>query len=460
MTMRPALRRIAGLILLASCGGDLEPGDIGGERQVSGFSGHTLPGGVSDVVNGRKLSAQQQRSLRFVAEKVVPPLATYHGSRAVALDRASLVAWWALKEGTMDVSNPIAYSLCDRPRVNLTSQVAGICSRHAWQVGIAAIQAPRPHGSPANWFTQPVGAYIAQYETTVGQAFPGKSAGWALGQAARQAGYGAHEQTIVSSVGYVRAAWLLRVGAVGYVHEFDTINNGCVKGSASWCFSSAWYPSSAFAPSRGAMTSSRANIRAILDAMAPTCYGGVRDADGELFKDLPPGATGHDEAQKLHDAGVTQGCQAAPCRLFCPDDAVTRGQMAAFIVRAANLPIPSSAPPFSDVPATHPFAKEIAALVAAKITQGCGDGTSYCPDTAVTRGQMAAFISRAKGWTSWSGSHPGFLDVPPSHAFHAQIMALASHGVTQGCGDGTKYCPDQPITRGQMAVFLARAFGL
>jgi hypothetical protein len=54
---------------------------------------------------------------------------------------------------------------------------------------------------------------------------------------------------------------------------------------------------------------------------------------------------------------------------------------------------------------------------------------------------------------------PTFTDVPPSHPFYQYIEALAFSGVTGGCGNG-KFCPDAPLTRGQMAVFLAKALGL
>jgi hypothetical protein len=52
-----------------------------------------------------------------------------------------------------------------------------------------------------------------------------------------------------------------------------------------------------------------------------------------------------------------------------------------------------------------------------------------------------------------------FADVPVGHPFHQFVEALASSGITAGCGGGN-YCPDSPLTRGQMAVFLAKALGL
>jgi hypothetical protein len=52
-----------------------------------------------------------------------------------------------------------------------------------------------------------------------------------------------------------------------------------------------------------------------------------------------------------------------------------------------------------------------------------------------------------------------FSDVPVGHPLHQFVEALVRAGITGGCGGGN-YCPDAPITRGQIAVFLAAALGL
>ncbi|MCP5419819.1 MAG: S-layer homology domain-containing protein [Gammaproteobacteria bacterium] len=66
-------------------------------------------------------------------------------------------------------------------------------------------------------------------------------------------------------------------------------------------------------------------------------------------------------------------------------------------------------------------------------------------------------------WQRQISPAPGsatFLDVPTSHPFFKEVEALAASGISGGCGDGTIYCPNNPVTRGQMAAFLARALGL
>jgi hypothetical protein len=56
---------------------------------------------------------------------------------------------------------------------------------------------------------------------------------------------------------------------------------------------------------------------------------------------------------------------------------------------------------------------------------------------------------------------PTFNDVPVSHPFFQFIEALSASGITAGCqASPPLYCPDAPLTRGQMAVFLAKALGL
>jgi hypothetical protein len=88
-------------------------------------------------------------------------------------------------------------------------------------------------------------------------------------------------------------------------------------------------------------------------------------------------------------AGITTGCTPTQ---FCPTQAVTRDQMATFLVRALDLP-PSAAIPYTDLGGTT-HAADIAAIAAAGITTGCG-GSNYCPFNPVTRAQMASFLVRA-----------------------------------------------------------------
>ena len=94
------------------------------------------------------------------------------------------------------------------------------------------------------------------------------------------------------------------------------------------------------------------------------------------------------------------------------------------------------------------------------VTGGCG-GPNYCPSAAVSRDQMAVFVLRTldPALSPPACTTPMFTDVPASSPFCRWVEELARRGVTSGCGGGN-YCPSAPITREQMAVFLSVAFGL
>src|SRR5690606_13149877 len=116
---------------------------------------------------------------------------------------------------------------------------------------------------------------------------------------------------------------------------------------------------------------------------------------------------------------------------------------------------------YADIAEGHRFGHEIEWLPANNITRGCNppDNDRFCPKDSVTRGQMAAFIVRALGLPETDGTD--FVDDDHS-IFEDDIERLAAAGITRGCNppDNDRFCPEQPITRGQMAAFIVRALGL
>ncbi len=185
-----------------------------------------------------------------------------------------------------------------------------------------------------------------------------------------------------------------------------------------------------------------------------------------IFGDVAVNYWSFDFIERLYEAGITGGCAVNPPR-YCPEDTVTRAQMAVFLERGIHGS--SYTPPgvggttgFSDVPPSYWAAAWIKQFAAEGITSGCGTGI-YCPDSPVTRAQMAIFLLRAKhgaGYTPPSGgSSTGFADVPTSYWAATWIKQLAAEGITGGCGGGN-YCPEAPVSRAQMAVFLVRTFNL
>ena len=135
--------------------------------------------------------------------------------------------------------------------------------------------------------------------------------------------------------------------------------------------------------------------------------------------------------------------------------------MATFLARALNLEPPDQPAGFTDVDPQGVHAPNIDALASAGITRGCiTEPLQYCPDRPVTRAQMATFLARALNLEP-PDQPAGFTDVDPQGVHAPNIDALASAGITRGCTtEPLQYCPDRPVTRAQMATFLARALNL
>lgn len=149
----------------------------------------------------------------------------------------------------------------------------------------------------------------------------------------------------------------------------------------------------------------------------------------------------------MWSSGITSGCGLD---LYCPNQRIPREQMAAFLVRALDLP-PTSTDYFTDDGASA-FEGDINAIAAAGITSGC-TATSFCPKGTVTREQMASFLVRALDLPASATDH--FTDDDDS-VHEGDINALADAGITGGC-TATRFCGTDLVTRGQMAAFLHRA---
>jgi len=110
---------------------------------------------------------------------------------------------------------------------------------------------------------------------------------------------------------------------------------------------------------------------------------------------------------------------------------------------------------FADVQPTYFAWPFVEAIFARAITTGCG-GDNYCPESSITRAEMAVFLLVAEhgpGYAPPPATGTVFNDVPAGSFAAAFIEQLAHEGVTTGCGGGN-YCPGSPTTREQMAVFL------
>ena len=201
-------------------------------------------------------------------------------------------------------------------------------------------------------------------------------------------------------------------------------------------------------------------------ATAPQSFGTASATHPKAFfadfLDVPQSYSFHDFIEKIFRAGITAGCGAGS---YCPDDGVTRAQMAVFLLKAehgANFVPPACGSIFGDVPCPSLFADWIEQLAAEGITAGCGAG-NYCPAAPVTRAQMAAFLLKAEHGSTYipPSCTSLFQDVACPGQFTNWIERLYAEHVTGGCSTSPLlYCPTNANTRGQMAVFLVKAFHL
>ncbi len=198
------------------------------------------------------------------------------------------------------------------------------------------------------------------------------------------------------------------------------------------------------------------------------------------FADVPPGAWFAPPVQALACAGVVSGYAGGTFRPYAP---ATRAQAVKIVLLGFGVPIGPrpSAPPFADVPPTHPFAAVIATAAQAGLVAGypCGGPGEPCdplrrpyfrPGAPVTRGQLAQISVRAAGWPLQTPPTPTFADVPPGAPFYAAAETAAAHGILSGytCGAPAEPCdpqhrpylrPNAPTTRAQIAKIIAQATG-
>lgn len=195
------------------------------------------------------------------------------------------------------------------------------------------------------------------------------------------------------------------------------------------------------------------------------------------FADVPHAFLYHAAIEKVVRAGITAGCGNGN---FCPDDPVTRDAMAKFLLVAKHgagfNPPAATGTVFCDVSVSTLLAKWIEEAKAEGIANGAEIGAcgkpNYHPTDAVTRDAMAKFLELAKNGSSFSppaATGNVFCDVPAGALLAKWMEQLKADGITQGCTSGPcarlggiqpDYCPTNTVTRGEMARFIVRAFGL
>ena len=176
------------------------------------------------------------------------------------------------------------------------------------------------------------------------------------------------------------------------------------------------------------------------------------------FDDVPQTNAFFDHVLWLAVERITLGCNPPANTLFCPHEFVSRGQMAAFLVRARDYTDGSGADLFGDDDGSV-FEVSIDRLGTAGVTKGCNPPLNdrFCPDSYVTRGQMAAFLVRAFDLSDL-GRRDLFVD-DNGTMFESSIDKLGATGVSLGCNPtaNDRFCPNDFVTRQQMAAFISRA---
>ena len=261
-------------------------------------------------------------------------------------------------------------------------------------------------------------------------------------------------------------SWTASSGASSYQYCFDTTNNNT-------CDNNAWQNvgmnTSAPVSSLVVDTLYYWQVMAVNTSGATSANSGVwwsfRTPD-RTFSDVDSNYWAVNFIERLYAAGITGGCGTSPLR-YCPEGTVTRAQIAVFLLRGIHgasygPPSVGGSSGFNDVPTDYWAGAWIKQLAAEGITSGCRSDY-YCPEQPVTRAQMAVFLLRSKHGVSYTppgiGVGTGFNDVPPGYWAAAWIKQLVTEGITSGCGSGN-YCPESAVTRAQMAVFLVKTFSL
>ncbi len=147
---------------------------------------------------------------------------------------------------------------------------------------------------------------------------------------------------------------------------------------------------------------------------------------------------------------------------LCPNEDLPRWEMAVWLARILDRADPpaTGSSRFTDVDAGVWWSRHAERLAELGIIEGCEtDPLRFCPDDPIDRGQMAALLARA--FDLDPAVRAGFADVPADHVFADDIDRLAAARITAGCDrDPARYCPQLRVTRGETATFLARTLGL
>jgi len=262
-------------------------------------------------------------------------------------------------------------------------------------------------------------------------------------------------------------AWVDASGYIdgnGYDGTLSTMDGNPLGGRAAFTGTSHGYISTRLNLSTLAGQTVRFRFRIGLDNFVAAFGWWIDDVqiyECVRFTDVPSNYWSYTDIDKLAANNITGGCNTG---LYCPTTNVTRAQMAIFLLRGIHgsgyTPPAATGTMFNDVSVGTFGAAWIERLAVEGITSGCGGG-NFCPNTIVTRAQMAVFLVKAKHGSGFvpPAATGMFSDVPVGSFGANFIEQLAADGVTSGCGGG-HFCPSSNVKRDSMAVFLVKNFNL
>ncbi len=192
-------------------------------------------------------------------------------------------------------------------------------------------------------------------------------------------------------------------------------------------------------------------------AIAVTALAVVPASAASPFSDVSEDHEHFNSISTLHAANIINGF---PDGTFKPSRDVTRVQAVKMIAAAFQLTNtdmePVARPKLKDVDPSDPYFRAIITSINLGVVKGYEDNT-FRPNETITRGQMAIMVAKAAGLTA-KGESP-FTDVPQSSPYADAVTALYEAGIAKGIS-ATEFGVDKNVTRGQLATFIVNALDI
>ena len=230
--------------------------------------------------------------------------------------------------------------------------------------------------------------------------------------------------------------------------ESPAVIEGLTSGSTYLIFVTATNPQGTSAPSPVITVTALVSA----DSHAP-----------DYYTDLGNAPTLRSHIQALADHGIFTGTDCG-VNLFCPHDDVLKWEVAVWLARELNrvgdngVEPPSTPNRFEDLSGFSDWSNHINWIAQEGVIEGCQQQPGrFCPTQRVSRAQMATMLANAYRPLRYVGAAPAFTDISTS-PHRADIIAIAEARITLGCRDNPpRFCPDDRVSRSQMAAFIDRA---